>query len=224
MNSLVCLIYADIVCSFQGYTLLNCVKWRWNWSFVQKETMYQWTKKSEIVRKETFHQNLCFAFFYKGFEEHRNILRVVQNLMKEEKVNIKMIHQGPCACAQSIFGRIAEYLKCSIQWSQHMKQGTQLAMESSSSSFFLLEILFWDPPGPLKLFNYRFSRVNYSVKRSSWACGFIFKSVSRKNSTIGSTHLFSWQFLTICTGRQKVPGSTAHLLYWKDSSTNLSDH
>ena len=66
MNSLVCLIYADIVCSFQGYTLLNCVKWRWNWSFVQKETMYQWTKKSEIVRKETFHQHLCFAFFIKG--------------------------------------------------------------------------------------------------------------------------------------------------------------
>lgn len=75
----------------------------------------------EVVRKENFHQNHCCYFLLKGSEEHRNVLRVVQNLMKEE-VNIEMIHQGLCAFTQSIFGRITEYFKYSIKQSQYMKR------------------------------------------------------------------------------------------------------
>lgn len=73
-------------------------------------------------KKETFHQNPDFALFYKGFEAHRPVLRIVWNLMKGEKVNIKTTHQGPCACTQSIFGRTAEYFKYPIQQSPYMKE------------------------------------------------------------------------------------------------------
>lgn len=76
----------------------------------------------EFVRKETFQHSLYVALFYKGLEEHRNVWRVIQNQMKEEKVDIKMIHQGPLPCTRSIFGSIAEYFKYSIRQSQYMKE------------------------------------------------------------------------------------------------------
>lgn len=69
-------------------------------------------------RKEVSLEIFTLLFLCDRFEEHCNVLRVVQSPMEEEKVNIKMIQQGSCACTQSILGRIAEYIKYSIQRSQ----------------------------------------------------------------------------------------------------------
>lgn len=71
--------------------------------------------------------------FYERFQEHSNVLRVVQKPMKEEKVNIKMIPRGPCACTQTISGRIADYFKDPIQQSQYIKR---------SAIVFMLNILW----------------------------------------------------------------------------------
>lgn len=81
----------------------------------------------EVVRKETFHQNLYSALFIKG-EEHRNVLRVVLNLLEEERVNTKMIQQGPCTWTQSIFGWVAEYFKYPIQQSQQPQYMKKVAI------------------------------------------------------------------------------------------------
>ena len=76
----------------------------------------------EVVRKKLSIKILTLLFFYKGFKEHRPVLRIVRSLMKEEKMNIEMTHQGPGARTQSIFGRTAEYFKYPIQQSPHMKE------------------------------------------------------------------------------------------------------
>lgn len=53
--------------------------------------------------KETFHPTLYFVPVYKGFKEHGDVLRIVQNQMKEGKVNIKMLHQDPMPALKAFF-------------------------------------------------------------------------------------------------------------------------
>lgn len=124
MNSFVCLICTDLANLFQSYAPHTCVKWRWNWSFVQRISCINGQGSQRGCMKETFHPTLYFVPIYKGFKEHGDVLRIVQNQKKEGKVNIKMLHQDPMPALKAFFFfcRIAEYFKYSILQSQYIKE------------------------------------------------------------------------------------------------------
>ena len=74
-------------------------------------------KKRNLASK-----SLLCSFFIKGLRNTRISWGLSKTWWKKRRWISKWYTKAPGACTQSIFGRIAEYFKCSIQRSQHMKQ------------------------------------------------------------------------------------------------------